>query len=166
LYLISGGGCLIDLGVHLVGLALSTLEFPPLAGDFRSALFAGGKRLDPGSRAVEDFAYGSFDLAGGQAVRLACSRGLHTGCDARISASFHGSRGGAALRHLDGSFYDFVAELYRGTQKEVLSLPPDDWGGRAAADWAMGLARGERFDAASENLVRVAGVLDRLYAAA
>ena len=96
-------------------------------------------------------------------VRLACSWRLHAGCDAMISAAFHERHGGAALRNVDGSFYDFVAERYRGTGRETLASPPDEWGGRAAADWAVRLAAGERFDPEAERLVDVARVLDRIY---
>ena len=65
-------------------------------------------------------------------MQLACSWRLHAGCDAMISAAFHGTHGGAALRNVNGSFYDFVAERYRGTGRETLASPPDEWGGRAA----------------------------------
>ena len=68
-----------------------------------------------------------------------------------------------ALRNVDGSFYDFIAERYRGTARETLAAPPDAWGGRAAADWATRLAAGERFDPGRERLVDVARVLDRIY---
>lgn len=80
-----------------------------------------------------------------------------------ISAAFYGTRGGAALRNVSGSFYDFTAERYHGTSRETLTTPPDEWGGRAAADWAARLAAGERFDPAAERLVDVAQVLDRIY---
>lgn len=80
-----------------------------------------------------------------------------------ISAAFYGTEGGASLRNVNGSFYDFVAERYRGTARENLSNPPDEWGGRAAADWARRLAAGQRFDPAAERLVDVAEVLDRIY---
>jgi len=83
--------------------------------------------------------------------------------DAAIGASFFGTEGGAALRNLDGSFYDFAAERYRGTATERLASPPDAWGGRAAADWALRLAGGSRFDPEAERLVEVADVLDRIY---
>ena len=89
-------------------------------------------------------------------MQLACSWRLHAGCDAMISAAFHGTHGGAALRNVNGSFYDFVAERYRGTGRETLASPPDEWGGRAAADWAVRLAAGERFDPEVEKLVDVA----------
>jgi len=45
----------------------------------------------------------------------------------------------------------------------VLALPPDNWGGRAAAAWAERLAAGERFDPENDYLVAVADVLDRIY---
>ena len=160
----SGGGCAMDLGVHLVDLALWTLGFPALEGPVAAQLFADGAALS-GDR-VEDFAAASFTLAGGTVVRLACSWRVNAGRDAEIGATFYGTGGGASLRNVDGSFYDFVAERYRGTQTETLSTGPDEWGGRAAADWAEALARSPRFDPAAERLVDVAAVLDAIYAGA
>jgi predicted dehydrogenase len=159
---LSGGGCVMDLGVHLVDLALWTLDFPAVA-TVSAKLFAAGEPLATGAAQVEDYAAATLDLDTGAAVQLACSWRLQAGRDAIISAAFYGTDGGAALRNVDGSFYDFVAERYRGTATETLSAPPDAWGGRAAADWAMRLAAGERFDDAAERLVEVSRVLDRIY---
>jgi hypothetical protein len=80
-----------------------------------------------------------------------------------ISAAFYGTQGGAVLRNVNGSFYDFVAERCRGTARETLTTPPDAWFGRAAADWAARLAVENRFDPSAERLVEVADVLDRIY---
>ncbi|WBH18157.1 Gfo/Idh/MocA family protein [Sphingomonas radiodurans] len=162
---LSGGGCVMDLGVHLVDLALWAMDFPALRGPVTASLTADGAPIADGT-AVEDFAVASFALEDGPVVRLACSWRLHAGREADIAAIFYGTDGGAALRNVDGSFYDFTAELYRGTSTETLTSPPDDWGGRAAADWATRLAAGARFDPAAERLVDVAHVLDRIYAAA
>jgi predicted dehydrogenase len=112
---------------------------------------------------VEDYAVATLELATGTAIRLACSWRLQAGCDAVISAEFYGTAGGAALRNVNGSFYEFTAERYRGTAREVLASPPDEWGGRAAADWARRLAGGERFDESAQQFVDVARVLDRIY---
>lgn len=160
---LAGGGCVMDLGVHLVDLALWTLGYPAVEGPVTAALTSGGRPLD--DIQVEDHAFASFTLAGGTHVRLACSWRLHAGRDAAIMAAFYGTEGGAALRNVGGSFYDFTAEHYRGTHSETLAVPPDEWGGRAAADWAMRLADGARFDPAVEQLVVVSDVLDRIYAA-
>ncbi|MFC5068041.1 Gfo/Idh/MocA family protein [Flaviflagellibacter deserti] len=158
----SGGGCVMDLGVHLVDLALWSLDFPKVL-DVSGTLMAGGERLEAASGRVEDYAIATLQLETGTVVRLACSWRLHAGCDAVISAEFYGTEGGVALRNVGGSFYDFVAERYRGTAREILAEPPDSWGVRAAADWAMRLAKGEHFDPATERLVDVAECLDRIY---
>ncbi|MBV9774707.1 MAG: Gfo/Idh/MocA family oxidoreductase [Gemmatimonadetes bacterium] len=159
---LSGGGCVMDLGVHLVDLALWTLGFPGVAG-VTGRLFAGGEPLGERPDRVEDYAVATVDLDTGTTVQLACSWRLQAGVDAMISASFYGTGGGAALRNVNGSFYDFAAERFRGTQRETLAGPPDEWGGRAAVDWATRLAAGERFDPETERLVQVSGVLDGIY---
>lgn len=158
---LAGGGCVMDLGVHLVDLALWALDFPNVES-VQSHLLAEGRPLSSGDK-VEDYAVAQLGLAGGISVRLACSWRLQAGQDAVISAAFYGTQGGAALRNVGGSFYDFSAERYCGTAAETLAGPPDQWGGRAAADWAQRLAAGEGFDPAAERLVELASVLDRIY---
>lgn len=156
---LSGGGCVIDLGVHLVDLALWTLGFPKVSA-VDARLMRGGVPIVAGE--VEDYATAQFQ-AGATQVRLACSWNLSAGRDAVIEAAFYGTGGGAALRNVGGSFYDFVAEQYRGTAAERLADPPDDWGTRSAATWAQALARSPAFDPAAEQFVHSAEVLDRIY---
>jgi predicted dehydrogenase len=158
----SGGGCVMDLGVHLVDLALWVLDFPEVAG-VTTKLFAGGELLAPAPDRVEDYAIATIQLTSGTAIQLACSWRLQVGRDAIISAAFYGTNGGAALNNVDGSFYNFIAERYRGTARERLVTPPDAWGGRAAVDWAKRLASGAGFDPAAANFVTVSRVLDRIY---
>lgn len=159
---LAGGGCVMDLGVHLVDLALWTLDFPQVVS-VSSQLFAAGEPLGQRSDTVEDYASASIGLATGAALQLACSWRLQAGTDAIISAAFYGTQGGAAVHNINGSFYDFTAEHYRGTARETLASPPDVWGGRAAAHWAAQLAAGQRFDPAAERIIDVAHVLDCIY---
>lgn len=159
---LSGGGCVMDLGVHLADLALWSLDFPEVV-EVSSTLMAGGEPLRNAQEQVEDYAVATLRLASGAVVRLACSWRLQAGCEAEIGAAFYGTEGGAAFRNVGGSFYDFTAERLRGTSRETLCAPPDAWGGRAAADWARRLAAGDRFDPEAERLVEVARVLDRIY---
>ena len=155
----SGGGCVVDLGVHLVDLALWTLDFPEVT-DVDARLSRNGEALVRGE--VEDFAVARF-AAGDVQVRLACSWRLHAGRDAIIEAAFYGAKGGAAMRNVGGSFYDFTAERFDGTSAIRVAEPPDLWGGRAAACWAEQLAGSRLFDRAAEQVVRSAEVLDRIY---
>ncbi len=159
---LSGGGCVIDLGSHLIDLALWMLEDGPVVS-VASELFAKGRRLTLPTSAVEDYATAQLDFAGGASVRVACSWNLPAGCDAVIEASFYGTKGGATLRNVDGSFYDFWTERLHGTSRETLSTPPDPWGGRAAVDWARRLAAGQGFDTQAERLITLARVLDEVY---
>jgi predicted dehydrogenase len=162
---LSGGGCLVDLGIHLVDLALWVLGFPPVDA-ISATLRAGGQRVRgrQGGR-VEDFAAAQLELGSGTAVQLACSWGLAAGQDCVIEAAFHGTRGGAALRNVDGSFYDFRVERLHGTRRELLAGPPDAWGGRAAVAFARALGAGGRYDPAIASILDVQGTLDRIYEA-
>lgn len=159
---LSGGGCVMDLGIHLVDLALWMLDFPAVES-VSSRLYAGGDVLGADPDRVEDYAVATLDLATGATVRIACSWNLSAGQDAVISAEFHGTGGGVRMHNVKGSFYDFVAERHRGTARELLATPPDAWGGRAAADWARRLTAGEGFDPDAERLIEVARVLDSIY---
>lgn len=159
---LSGGGCVMDLGVHLVDLALWAMDWPEVV-DVQSHLSAGGMPLAGQEGKVEDYAVATLTLADGAVLRLACSWQLPAGQEAVIAAEFYGTQGGAALRNVGGSFYDFDAVRMRGTTTEPLAAREGDWGGRAAADWARRLAAGERFDPEAERLCDVADVLDRIY---
>lgn len=158
---LSGGGCVMDLGVHLVDLVLWTLEEKE-ARSVSSKLLAGGERLATGEE-VEDFGAALIELAGGTIVQLACSWRLPAGAEAIIAARFYGAQGGVAFHNVGGSFYDFAAEIYRGTTQETLAKAPDAWGGRAAAGWVRRLAEGEKFDREAERYIDVARILDRIY---
>jgi predicted dehydrogenase len=159
---LAGGGCAIDLGTHLVDLALWALGFPQVQR-VSSKLYAQGRLLPAGSGEVEDFAFAQLDLASGATARIACSWNLAAGRDAVIEAHFHGTRGGAAWRNVNGSFYDFSAERYEGTRRSSLSEPPDEWGGRAIVAWARQLAGGARYSPAIEAVLQTAAVMDSIY---
>jgi predicted dehydrogenase len=150
---LAGGGCVIDLGIHLLDLLLWALPGARVV-DVASSL-----RLEP----VERYASAQLELDTGAIARLACSWLLPAGRDCVVEASFYGTNGGASVRNVGGSFFDFVAERFDGTSATVLAEPPDDWGGRAIVDWARRLGAGERFDTASEQLVHLADVVDRIY---
>ncbi len=163
---LAGGGCLIDLGIHLLDLALWILDLPAVQHVTASLRAAGEPAPSPERpHQVEDYAAAQLELAGGAVVQLACSWRLAAGQDCQIEAAFYGTRGGAALRNVHGSFYDFLVERFQGTRRELLAGPPDDWGGRAAVAWTEALARGGRYDPAVESIETVQAALDRVYQA-
>jgi predicted dehydrogenase len=157
----SGGGCLTDLGTHLLDLALWCLGEPEVQR-LQSRLFANGRRLTPPLDQVEDYAALDIDLDSGAHVNVTCSWNLHAGCDVVIGARFFGTQGAFALRNVNGSYFDFVIERMSGTACEALAAYPDDWGGRALQHWVQRLQRGEGFDA-DDDLARVPRLLDQAY---
>jgi hypothetical protein len=74
-----------------------------------------------------------------------------------------GTKAGAAINNVAGSFYDLSADLLQGTQRTVLARPPDPWGGRAAANWTARLATGGAYDDSAGEIAAVAGIIDRIY---
>lgn len=156
---LSGGGCVIDLGIHLADMALWTLGFPKVESTAARLFHHGG-------HSVEDYATAMIDLSSGAVVQLACSWNLSAGRDCIIAATFYGTRGAAAFRNVNGSFYDFVAEHYEKTKTTQLTPAGEPWGGRAAIDFASRLALSNRFDPDVEHVVAVAELLDSIYAAA
>ncbi|MDB4977449.1 MAG: oxidoreductase protein [Myxococcaceae bacterium] len=159
----SGGGCVMDLGVHLVDSALWLLEGARVER-VDSALYAQGERLTASSTQVEDYAVARLDLQGGAVVELACSWKLPAGVDAVIEAELYGPYGGLRFRNVNGSFYDFVAERMHGTSSTRLAEPPDEWGGRTIVKWTEQLAQSADYAVAADRFLSVAEVIDQIYA--
>ena len=158
----AGGGCALDLGIHLIDLALWVLDYPGIS-HVTSRLFSNGKPLTEPMSSVDDYAIARIDLDNGVSASLATSWKLSAGCDALISVKFYGTKGGAELSNVNGSFYDFKAELFHGTSRELLDDQPDEWGKGAILRWAERLSAGGRFDREVLQLTRVAEVLDEIY---
>jgi predicted dehydrogenase len=164
-YSLSGGGCVLDLGPHLLDSALRPLAFPRIA-QVQSSLFAGGKLMSKGSQEIEDYAVATIETADDTVINLSCCWNLNIGCDADIEIAFYGTNGGAALRNVNGSFYDFVAERFDHTRTETLSSPEDSrwqWGGLVTIEWIKQLASEGGFDPAAERFIEIAEVIDTIY---
>ncbi|WP_075293224.1 Gfo/Idh/MocA family protein [Pararhizobium arenae] len=159
---LSGGGCLMDLGVHLIDMALWSLDFPRVT-TVEGRLLADGRPLLQEDHAVEDYAIATLTTDCGTAIRIACSWRLHAGRDAVIDASFYGTKGGISMANVSGSFYDFTTERFQGTARQPLQQPPEDWGGRGAAAWVRKLATSRGFDPECKKLIDVAEAMDRIY---
>lgn len=157
----AGGGCVLDLGIHLVDLVLYALGFPAVE-KVQSSLYAKGMPLQ-GGKQVEDYANVFINLENDITATLSCSWHLHAGRDAVIEVSFYGTEGGVTFKNINGSFYDFIARRYWGTKSELLAAPPDAWGGRALIDWITRLSRNDQFDKQAEQFIASAKVLDKIY---
>jgi predicted dehydrogenase len=162
---LAGGGCVLDLGVHLIDLALAPLRYPRLKR-IDSSLYARGRLITKPAHQVEDYAVAKIDTTDSTTINLSCSWNLHAGREAKIGLTFYGTGGGASLRNVDGSFYDFVAERFNGTETETLNTTADSnwqWGGLATLEWVKQLANSSAFDPKIERVIDVAEVIDQIY---
>lgn len=159
----SGGGCLLDLGIHLVDLALWCLDFPVVTSVVGHLSNREPHQADD-PKTVEDYAAAQLLLGNGVSMQLACSWRAPAGCDAKIGLTFFGSEGGAAFTNVNGSFYDFTAEHFLPDRsRRPLAAPPEAWGARAALAWSRQLGESAAFDRRIESLHAVADTLDRIY---
>jgi predicted dehydrogenase len=164
---LAGGGCLIDLGTHLVDLALwltdPVVPFAPISCKRNHGIEVETARtLALHDHEVEDHAIAELAI-GDVRARLACSWFTSAGRDCVFECTAWGSEGAVSVRNVGGSFYDFRAELWRGTGSETLVEPPDEWGGRAIAGWAERLRSDRTYDPAADELELVAQVIDGVY---
>ena len=159
---LSGGGCLIDLGSHLVDLLFYLFKAPSI--DVRYAnLLAQGKQLVSRGERVEDFAEAQLKTSTGISIHLACSWKLSVGKDAQISLKIYGTEGGVSFHNVNGSFYDFQTDIYTQNNLQTVVSPPDDWGGRAIQNWGRQLAGGNQFNPENYELIKSAALLEEIY---
>lgn len=101
---LSGGGSLIDIGVHMLDLALWLMDFPkPVAvmgrtfdifGPHKQKIAQWGQVNENGFFNVEDFAYGFIDFENGSSLILESSWASHIKED-QAYVKLYGDKGGA-----------------------------------------------------------------------
>jgi predicted dehydrogenase len=159
----SGGGCLIDLGIHLIDLSLWVLNFPDVQ-NISSAKYSKGRRIKNIKQSeVEDFAEARIELNTGTSIRLACSWKISAGCDAVIYWMFYGSKGTICIKNVNGSFYDFITEQYNGTSKLVIHNKKQNWGDVAIKEWATKLNDCNHFDESIKEHQVISSIIDSIY---
>jgi predicted dehydrogenase len=156
----SGGGALMDLGVHLIDLAFWLLGDPEVR-EVQGSTFRGGAPLVEG--VVDDYASARVELEDGAVLTLAVSWNAHAGADCVIKATVLGTQGGAEFRNVAGSFYDFELARFNSRSTEIETSESRDWLGKAILDWVDRLAAGGGFDPEIERSVRVSEVVDAVY---
>jgi predicted dehydrogenase len=157
---LSGGGALMDLGVHLIDLAFWLLGDPAVRAVHGSASRDGEPLQGVG---VDDFATARIELEGDTVVSLAVSWNAPVGQDCVIRSAAFGTSGGADFRNVGGSFYDFELARFAGRSTSIETRESRDWMGRAIRHWADRLAEDRGFDGEVERSVRVSEAVDAIY---
>ncbi len=167
----SGGGPLIDLGVHRLDLALWLMGSPQpvtVSGSAHHKLgvpraAAAGKKFD-----VEDFATGFVRLAGGASLIFEISWAGFQEQKEMMRTVVMGDKGALIQRNHDGS-YGFMAEIVKEESGHVtraeLTLPRGDI--RNPYDEMVHcLLHDEPYLASADDGIRIQQILDGLYESA
>jgi len=168
---LSGGGPLIDLGVHRIDLALWLMGYPKpvwaMAGTYdligRRLARDAGKKFD-----VEDLATGFIRFANGATLAVEASWAVTRPEAESMETRLYGTRGGMVHRNQGGG-YDFVGEVFTERSGKVVARPPAPVKvsrGGAMAHFVEAIVSGRPHIADGADGLTVMRVLDAIYASA
>lgn len=154
---VSGGGALLDLGVHLLDLAFGVLD----VGEPREV--RGWVRELEGRPGIDRMTGAELVLGPGTRLRMTTSWHAHAGRDCDFRFEVHGTEGGAELRNREGSFYDFELALRDGRTEDVVAVDERSWMDRGIVGWTRRLPDDGGFDPGAETNLAVAEAVQRIY---
>jgi len=168
---LSGGGPLIDLGVHRLDLALWLMGHPKpkwvLANTFSEIApklaASAGK-----SYTVEDSAFAMIRFEGGEMLELEASWAVNQKENEFMETRLYGTDGGLTQCNR-GEGYDFAAEITmerNGVQVDMTPHPPIPASRSAQAHFVEAIRDNSPHKATGEEGVLVMDILDAIYASA
>jgi len=172
---LSGGGCLLDIGVHMLDLSLYTInnfEVETVSGSVYSKIGSqgygqGGWGWSDNEKLafdVDDLAFALLRLKGGATIQLGISWACHQKENDDYNVELHGTEAGAKLYPGEVYKYDKVAKApYEVTNlKPVLAWPHCD----RFVNFVKSITGEEKPGVTLDQALKVQGVLDALYRSA
>ncbi len=168
---LSGGGPLIDLGVHRLDLALWLMGYPKptwVMGSTYNALGSALARECEAAFDVEDMAVGLVRFENGATLEIEASWAANIGEAELMETRLYGTKGGLVQRNVDET-YKFEAEIYLerdGVHLDMKLHPPFPPTPNPMCHFVDCILNGEPHVATGEEGLRVMEILDALYRSA
>jgi predicted dehydrogenase len=168
---LSGGGPLIDLGVHRLDLALWLMGYPEPISVSGSTYNVIAKEIAAKAKkpyTVEDLSAGIVKFANGATIILEASWALNIGEPEEMITSLFGTRGGLIQRNVRGE-YSWMAEVYTEeggnlyTKKLDQAVTPAP---SASREFIDSIVEKREPIATGEHGVKVMRILDGIYKSA
>jgi predicted dehydrogenase len=169
----SGGGCMLDIGVHFLDLCLYAINnFKPVSVSGQTYTKFGNRKLgggtwgmsDPGKHVfdVDDFASALIRFENGATVTLDVAWAMHQKEDTKMSVQLMGTQAGASMLP--------QAEIYRYGKKkgeyevvEPQKVKPPYPGKTRFGNWIDAILKKDKLCCAPEEALAVQKILDGIY---
>jgi predicted dehydrogenase len=167
----SGGGPLIDLGVHRLDLALWLMGYPKptwVIGRTYDEIAAPLAKKAKKAYDVEDLAAGMITFENGASLIVEASWACNMGQNELMETRLMGTKGGLVQRNV-GEGYDFEAELYldkNGAQFDMKLHPPVPAAPNAQFHYVESILNDKPHIATGDEGLTVMRLLDALYKSA
>lgn len=168
---LSGGGPLIDLGVHRLDLALWLMGYPQPAWVLGATYAPIGSRLARERDAqfdVEDLAAAFIRFANGASLEIEASWAANIREHELMETRLYGTRGGLVQRNLNEG-YQFEAELYLergGAHYDMRLHHTEEKAPGAMCHFVDAILKGTPHTATGEEGLQVMEILDAIYQSA
>jgi predicted dehydrogenase len=168
---LSGGGPLIDLGVHRLDLALWLMGYPKpvwVMGSAYNPIALALAEREGVSYDVEDLAVGMIKFENGATLEIEASWAANIKEQELMETRLLGTKGGLVQRNLNET-YEFEAEMYverDGAQYDIKLHAPPRRTLSAMHHFVDSIVKGTPHIAAGEEGLLVMEILDAIYASA
>jgi predicted dehydrogenase len=168
---LSGGGPLIDLGVHRLDLALWLMGYPKptwVMGSSYNPIASEKARLEGKDFDVEDMAVGMIKFANGATLEIEASWASNIAERELMETRLLGTKGGLVQRNLNEG-YQFEAEIYlerEGCPFDMKLHPPVPGNQSAGYHFIDSILNNKPHIATGEEGLIVMKLLDAIYASA
>ena len=156
-------GAFMETGIHLLDLALKSLNYPEIE-EITIFPYKRGKKIENQFPFCEDYLFATFLTKRSTLINLRCSCSLPRNMPQKIEANFHGEKGNLRLQNQANTEFDLMLEEFKDDFMNLISTPPDSYLDGGIKNWIWNLKQEEKYYPSFEKeMLALAAVVKRIY---